>query len=347
MTSSSPDLERRAAVALSLLEGVGPATHRDLVERTGSAAAALRLKAGRGSHAALDRAEALLAECAGGEIAVLVRGEPEYPAQLLELPQPPAVLYARGRRELLGAPSVAVVGTRDASSYGERVATQLAEALAAAGVCVVSGLARGVDAAAHLAALAAGGATTAVLGTGVDVAYPAAHRALLARVSERGLVLSEEPPGTRALPGAFPKRNRIIAALCRATIVVEAGVRSGALITAAHALELGRSVAAVPGPIDSPRSQGTNELLRDGAIVIAGVADALALVGATVPRQLRPPVDDPLALALWDALAQGAADLDTLSARAGLPARECMAAIATLEIAGAVSCAHDGEIRRR
>ena len=321
MTSSSPDAERLAAVALSLLEGVGPATHRDLIERAGSAADALRLRAGRGMQAAFDRAESLLVECARNEITVLVRGEPEYPAELLELPQPPAVLYARGRRELLGAPSVAVVGTRDASPYGERIATQITEALAAAGVCVVSGLARGVDAAAHLAALA--------------------------RVAERGLVLSEEPPGTRALPGAFPKRNRIIAALCRATIVVEAGVRSGALITAAHALELGRSVAAVPGPMDAPRSQGANELLRDGAIVIAGVADALALVGATVPRQPRPPVEDPVALALWDALAQGAADLDTLSARAGLPARECMAAIATLEIAGAVSCAHDGEVRRR
>jgi DNA processing protein len=239
------------------------------------------------------------------------------------------------------------VGTRSASPYGERVARELSGALARAGVCVISGMARGIDAVAHRAAFDVGGRSAAVLGTGVDVVYPAANRALYGDLVERGVVLSEELPGERADAGSFPRRNRIIAALARATIVVEAGVRSGALITATHALELGRTVAAVPGPIDAPQSAGTNELLRDGAVVIASVADALALVGVSPPGRRDPALRSPGERLVWDALSAGALDLDTLATRAGLPASECLAAVTTLELAGAIECAMTGEIRRR
>jgi DNA processing protein len=278
---------------------------------------------------------------------VLLPGDDDYPAALSELHDPPPHLFAIGELALLRAPAVAIVGTRRATPYGERVARELSAALARAGVAVVSGLARGIDAAAHRAALDAGGGTIAVLGTGVDVPYPAAHRALHREIGAAGLLLAEELPGVRPTNGSFPKRNRLIAALARATIVVEAPVRSGALITAAQALDLGRAVAAVPGPIDAPASGGTNELLRDGAIVIAAVADALALVGAPPPPAAPPVLDSPAERAVWEALAAGPADLDLLAARATIPARECLAAVTMLEMRGVVECTVTGEIRRR
>ena len=282
-----------------------------------------------------------------GGARVVVAGDDEYPERLLELPDPPPILFAIGSLEPLRAPCVAIVGTRRATSYGERVTSELAGALARAGVTVVSGMARGIDGAAHRAVLLAGGCTAAVLGTGVDVAYPAAHRGLHVEIAARGVLLSEELPGDRASGGSFPKRNRIIAALATATIVVEAPHRSGALITAAHALELDRGVAAVPGPIDVPQSAGANALLRDGAIVIADVADALALVGVSPPRiQTRVPTDA-TQLAIWNALDTPAPDLDSLATRASLPARRCLAAVTALELDGAIECALTGEIRRR
>lgn len=275
-------------------------------------------------------------------------GDDEYPAALLDLRSAPRVLWAIGDIAMLRAPIVAIVGTRKATPYGVRATREIASALARAGACVVSGMARGVDGFAHTAALDVRGRTVAVLGTGVDIAYPAGHRPLHARIREHGLLLSEELPGAHAGPGSFPKRNRLIAALASITIVIEAGVKSGALITAGHALELGRTVAAVPGPIDAPQSAGTNGLLRDGAIVIADVADALQLAGLT-PRARRPDpeVASRAELAVWMALGDGALDVDTLSVRSGLPARECLAAVTTLELNGAIECALTGEIRRR
>lgn len=257
------------------------------------------------------------------------------------------MLWSLGDAGTAAPPVIAIVGTRAASAYGERVTRELSGALARAGACIASGMARGIDAAAHRAALDAGGRTVAVLGTGVDIAYPAAHRALHAAIARRGLLLSERAPGDRAGPGSFPSRNRIIAALADVVLVVEAGRKSGALITASAALELGRTVAAVPGPIDDPRSEGSNELLRDGAVVVASAADVLALAGLTPPP--RGPAADagPDERAVWDALARGPADLDTLAARSRLPARRCMAAVTALEIAGAVECAMTGEVRRR
>ena len=275
-------------------------------------------------------------------------GDEGYPAALLDLHAPPRVLWAIGDLAVLRPPVVAIVGTRKATPYGERATREIAGALARAGACIVSGMARGIDGFAHRAALDVGGRTVAVLGTGVDVPYPAGHRPLHARIRANGLLLSEELPGAHAGPGSFPKRNRLIAALASVTIVVEAPQKSGALNTSAQALELGRTVAAVPGPIDTPQSVGTNILLRDGAIVIAEVADALQLVGLTPPsRRPDPEVATPAEQAVWTALADGALDVDTLAVRSGLPARECLAAVTTLELTGAIECALTGEIRRR
>jgi DNA processing protein len=275
-------------------------------------------------------------------------GEEGYPAALLDLRSPPRVLWAIGDLAVLRPPVVAIVGTRTATPYGVRAAHEIAGALARAGACIVSGMARGIDGTAHLAALAARGRTVAVLGTGVDIAYPAGHRPLHARLRREGLLLSEELPGAHAGKGSFPRRNRLIAALASVTIVVEAGSRSGALNTAGQALELGRTVAAVPGPIDAPQSAGSNGLLRDGATVIADVADALQLSGLTPPAR-RPALELTSAAehAVWMALRDGALDVDTLTTRSGLPARECLAAVTTLELSGAIECALTGEIRRR
>src|SRR5687768_112986 len=275
-------------------------------------------------------------------------GDDEYPAALLDLRSAPKVLWAIGDVAVLRAPVVAIVGTRKATPYGVRVTREIAGALARAGACVISGMARGVDGIAHTAALDVRGRTVAVLGTGVDIAYPAGHRPLHARIREHGLLLSEELPGAHAGPGSFPRRNRLIAALASVTIVVEAGVKSGAIITANHALDLGRTLAAVPGPIDMPQSAGTNGLLRDGATVIADVADALQLAGLTPPaRRPDPEIAGPAERAVWAALRDGALDVDTLTVRAGLPARDCLAAVTTLEPNGAIECALTGEIRRR
>ena len=272
----------------------------------------------------------------------------EYPAELLDLAHPPRELHVIGRTSALSKPRVAIVGTRSSTAYGERIARTLTRALVRGGVSVVSGMARGIDAAAHRTALEEGGNTVAVLGTGVDVPYPVGHRLLHRAIAEHGIVVSENPPGARAGPGSFPRRNRIIAALAPVTIVIEAGFRSGALNTAAQALELGRVVAAVPGPIDSDQSRGSNQLLRDGAVLIAAPEDALALLGVSAPpvvplRPLLPESEQKI----WDAIAGGFVDTDALPAATGLTIAECLAAITSLEIMGLVECSLAGEIRRR
>jgi len=274
------------------------------------------------------------------------RSDAGYPRALLDCPTAPARLWLRGDRTVLEQPCVAIVGTRTATAYGERVAHALALTLARAGACIISGLARGIDAAAHRGALAAEGATVAVLGTGLDVVYPRAHEQLQDEIGRRGLLVSELAPTNAAHGGSFPRRNRIIAALASVTVVVEAGLKSGALITASEALELGRTVAAVPGPVDIPQAMGSNELLRDGALVITSIADAVTLLGLDTPVRT---VDLPTSgaeLGLWTALAAGPADLDTLCSRAALPAHEGMAAASALEMRGLIRCELSGELRK-
>jgi DNA processing protein len=272
----------------------------------------------------------------------------EYPCELLDLRQPPSPLYAIGNRALLARPRISVVGTRNSTAYGERVTRNLGLAFARAGVTVVSGMARGIDSKAHRTALEQNAGTVAVLGTGIDVPYPVGHRALHRSIATNGLVVSENPPGATAHQGAFPKRNRIIAALSKLTIVVEADFRSGAINTASHALELGRQVGAVPGPIDSDQSRGTNQLLRDGAQVITRPEDALTLIGIHLKPEPPPaPLLADTEQKVWDSLAEGVKLTDDLPALTSLTLAECLAAITSLEIMGLVECTLAGEIKRR
>jgi DNA processing protein len=276
------------------------------------------------------------------------KDSPDYPCELLDLAQPPSPLFSIGDREILNHPRIAVVGTRKSTGYGERVTRNLGLAFARAGVTVVSGMARGIDSKAHRTAIENGAGTVAVLGTGIDVPYPVGHRALHRSIATLGLVLSENPPGTLARQGAFPKRNRIIAALAPLTIVVEADFRSGAINTATQALELGRTVAAVPGPIDSDQSRGANQLIKDGAQVITKPEDALALIGITVKPEKPPtPLLPDTEQKVWDSLADGVKLTDDLPALTELSLAECLAAITSLEIMGLVECTLAGEIRRR
>jgi DNA processing protein len=224
---------------------------------------------------------AYLERLASGGHRFLARSSPEFPPLLRAIHDPPAGLFLRGdgEPELLGRPAVAIVGARASSGYGASVARGLGRELAAAGLVIVSGLARGIDAEAHRGALEAGGATVAVLGCGIDRDYPAAHAELARRVADAGLIVSEYAPGVEPAPWRFPARNRIVAGLCAATVVVEARERSGALITADLALEEGREVFAVPGEITSGLSAGTNALLKLGAAPLTGAADVLDSFG--------------------------------------------------------------------
>jgi DNA processing protein len=273
---------------------------------------------------------------------------PDWPASLGDLERPPAELYYRGDLSALGGSPerlVSIVGTREASQYGLRVARGLAMAFAEAGAVVVSGLARGIDTAAHEGALEGGGKTIAVLGTGPDVPYPVGNRRLLERIARDGLVLSEGPPGTKAKPGCFPNRNRIIAALSQATIVVEAGFKSGAIITATQADGLGRAFAAVPGLIDLPQSAGSNQLLRDGAHVITSIGDALGLLGLSRNKTAHPEMGK-LEAEIWDVLGQGDVEADQLATLIDTPVRELLGGLSRLEMLGLVRAKSDGKFAR-
>lgn len=270
----------------------------------------------------------------------------ELPGLLAAIHDPPPILYLRGEGEpsLLDGPTVAVVGARACSSYGRSVARALARELAAAGVVVVSGMARGIDGEAHRGALDARGTTVAVLGCGVDRDYPAAHAELARRLCERGLVVSEYEPGIEPAPWRFPARNRIIAGLSRATVVVEARERSGALITADFALEEGREVLAVPGEITSALSTGTNALIRLGATPVTRAGDVLESLGVEATRRDASPSLGADAGALLGRLREGALTADDLVRTSSLDPAAASAALMELELAGAVAL-EDGVYR--
>jgi DNA processing protein len=270
----------------------------------------------------------------------------EFPELLRQIHDPPRVLYLRGAGEgdLLARPSVAIVGARACSPYGSQVARMLGRELAAVGLVVVSGLARGVDGEAHRGALEADGVTVAVLGCGIDRDYPAAHGALARRICERGLVVSEYGPGVEPAPWRFPARNRIIAGLAAATVIVEARERSGALITADFALEDGREVFAVPGEITGSLAVGTNRLLRQGATPLTSAADVLESFGLDVVPAAQPPALGELATRVLERLEESSATADELARATGLGAGPLSVALAELELAGVVAEA-DGRYR--
>lgn len=273
--------------------------------------------------------------------------EPGYPALLWCIAEPPPVLWVRGERGLLSKPAVAIVGSRTATPYALQVAERLAAELAGRGIVVVSGLARGVDSAAHRGCLGAGGPTVAVLGSGVDRVYPPEHDDLAARIAGTGLVASELAPGAAPLPEHFPLRNRIISGLSLATVVVEASERSGSLITARYALEQGRDVMVVPGSVLSGRNRGSHALLKDGAAVVESADDILQQLGWNQARRGGPPPDAPDEPVLAAMVPGEPCGLDELAGATGLSGDRILARLTELELAGAVTAAGGRYIRRR
>jgi DNA processing protein len=339
-----PAAPRRAGAALAALAASPGADPPDalelLVEYVAGGRATLPVHTLRAS------ADEALARAAAAGIRPIGRFDAAYPEALAAIPDPPPVLWVLGEIDARNDRMVAIVGSRAASPYGLAVAERLAHGLAGAGVTVVSGMARGCDAAAHAAALAAGGRTVAVLGSGADVVYPAEHRDLHRRIALQGAVAAEWAPGTPPLAQHFPLRNRIISGLCRATVVVEASDRSGSLITAACALEQGRDVMAVPGPVVGERHRGSHGLLRDGARLVGSAEDVLEELGWTTGRSpARTPGGrhDPLLECLPDG---EDCDLDTLAARSGQSATTLLSRLMELELAGHVRRVVGGRFAR-
>ena len=354
--------ELAAYLALAQVPGIGSARLGTLVAAFESAAAALR--APHGAIAALpgfSRAAASAIRAGsvreGHEIleqldrhgaTVLLPDDAAFPSLLREIPDPPALLYAWGNASLLGRVAAGMVGSRDHSAYGADAAQVLASGVARAGVVVVSGMARGIDAIAHVAALDAGGASIGVLGNGFGVIYPAANRALYDRMGTKGCLVTELPPGERPHAGAFPRRNRLISGLAGVTVVVEAAPGSGALITADCALDQGRTVLAVPGPITSPTSLGCNRLIQQGAKPALSAADILEELGLPslapgrsgsneAPVERAPPADlSGLQRCLWDTLRKEPKHVDTLVATAGTDTSAVLTALTELELRGVV-----------
>lgn len=361
MAGALAERERLARLRLARTDRVGPVAFRELLRRFGSAEAALDAlpglarRAGGAPPRIQSEAEAE-AELAAGEALgarLLVWGEPGFPPRLAALDPPPPLLWTLGDPDLLGRDAVAVVGARIASAVGQRFARGLAAQLGEAGFAVISGLARGIDAAAHEGALPTG--TAAVLGGGVDDVYPPENQALYDRLVDQGCVVSESPVGARAQARDFPRRNRIIAGLSRGVVVVEAEARSGSLITARLAAEQGREVLAVPGSPLDPRARGCNDLIRQGAVLCEGLDDILrALEG---PRTLAEPGrawDEPgpaeasreLIERIAALLSPSPAPCDELVRAAGAPAGEVMAALLELSLAGRAELLSGGMVCR-
>lgn len=358
---------------LQLLASAAPAgALRRLLDSHGSATAALDAGARDWASHGLDadacrairhpdadtmaRGEAWLA---GPDRQLLGWRSDDYPPLLRRISGPPAMLFVAGDAGLLWRPSVAVVGSRAATAGGRANAAAFATTLAGAGLCVASGLAAGIDAAAHIAALEASGATLAVLGTGPDVAYPLRHRPLLERMAVEGAVVSEHLPGTQPLRQHFPSRNRILAGLSLGTVVIEAAERSGALITARLAADVGREVFALPGSIHNPMARGCHRLIREGATLVETPAEVLAVLGplaADLARALRGELGTPIHVTdttpdpailsdpdynrLWQALGHDPTGMDELVERSGLTTAALSSMLLALELEGRVAAEH-------
>jgi len=340
--------EVRARLIVDALPGVGPVSAVRLIEAFGSARGALRAPARRFDGVArtgaaqhrrdpdiTSTADRAVAAAGRLDMAVVLYGASDYPGRLLNLTDPPSVLFLRGRRELLTAGGVAIVGSRKSTQRGRDVARRLGRALAAQSVPVVSGLALGVDGAAHLGALDGEGPTVAVLGRGADRAYPRGHTHIFRRILETGLVVSEFAPGTAPLPHHFPRRNRILAALADTVVVVEAAARSGALITVDHALDLGQDVWAVPGPIDSPTCKGSNALLTDGARALVSLDDFVHTVaGGDIPPEVRRGLPGGLEGVILRCIRDEPVEAAALARAADVDVTRTLVALSTLEVKG-------------
>lgn len=379
MPLTADENEIRAWIRLGLEPGLNAAGIRDLLAIFGmpqdiyaastgnlarhlepDLAARLRQPPDAAMQAAIDRALAWLRE-PGHHLLTLA--DPGYPPRLLDLHDPPPMLYLNGRLDLLARPAIAVVGARSATTGGMENAKAFSQHLAQHGWCIVSGLASGIDAAAHEGALDAGpdtGGTIAILGTGIDIVYPSRNRNLAHRLAADGLLISEFPLGTRALPFFFPMRNRLVAALSHGVLVVEAARQSGSLITARLASELGREVFAIPGSIHSPLSRGCHALIRQGAKLVESGEDILEELRQPglqpIPRPRRTP-DTPVrrhpAIApgsdgdvLLDALGHDPVDMATLLSRTQWDIGRLNSQLGLLEVAGAIQRWADGRFVR-
>ena len=357
--------ELGAWLRVLLVPGVGRQTARQLLQALGSPQAVAAADAGQLQPLVGDKlAAALLAEPAdwarardsvlawlqGGEQRrVITLGDAAYPQALLESPDPPLLLYVQGDARHLSARAVAVVGSRRPTAQGRDNAHAFGRALGAAGYVVVSGLAQGIDGAAHEGALAAGAPTVAVIGTGPDRVYPPQHLELARRIAAQGALVSEYLPGTPPLAENFPPRNRLIAGLSLGTVVIEAALRSGSLITARLANEAGREVFALPGSIHAAQSRGCHALIREGAHLVESAAEVLAELGtpalpaAAAASPPPPPREDPL----LEALGHDPIGLDGLQARTGLPTPELLARLLELELDGQLARLPGGLFQRR
>ncbi len=364
MVGAGVAAETEAILRLRARRGLGDRRVSRLVLEHGSGVSALR--AVRSQKALFPEGEGTVPSPESWEgkgIRALPMTAPDYPARLLELSDPPPLLFLKGDASLLQGPAVAIVGARRATETGRDAAEALGRVLGAAGITVVSGMARGIDGAAHRGALQVEGPTMAVLGSGLDIVYPPVHRRLFRDLGRRGLLVSEFLPTEPALPHHFPKRNRIIAALAGAVVVVEAGVRSGALITVDHGLDLGREILAVPGSVRNPQARGTNALIRDGARLLTApeailqelpglVAEASAARGraggghgGTADRPAEPiraaltasgfPATATLE-PIWTVLGPEPLDLDAIARGARLSTEDALAGLSTLELLGRV-----------
>lgn len=341
-------------VGFNLVPGIGPKRVRTLLDHFGSLEKAWEADAWSLSAAGLDKRsiqslqetrskvslEREMERVRAAGVTLLTWQDPKYPKSLQQIPASPPLLYVRGQILPRDELSVAVVGTRKASTYGREVAWLLTSELARCGLTIVSGLARGIDSEAHRAALSAGGRTLAVLGSGVDVIYPAEHRELAERIAQNGALISECPMGAQPEAGNFPARNRIISGLSLGTLVVEAGKESGALLTARHALEQGRDVFAVPGSILAAGSKGVNALIRDGAKPVASAEDILQELNLNMvtefveAREVLPESDTEARL--LGRMAAEPVHVDELARATGLPIAEVNSALLMMELKGKV-----------
>jgi DNA processing protein len=303
------------------------------------------------SHDSQEKIDAALAWAAEPGNTILTLADAAYPQRLLDAPDPPTVLYVKGRTELLNAPALAIVGSRNATPQGESNAEAFAAALADAGLTIVSGLALGIDAAAHRGGLRGKGSTIAVIGTGIDRVYPARNQSLARDIAEHGAIVSEFPLGTPALRENFPRRNRIISGLARGCLVVEAAERSGSLITARLAGEQGRDVFAIPGSIHSPLSKGCHKLIKQGAKLVDDARDILDELGlatatATDKTAAAAPAITAETARLLDSIGFDPCDMDTLASRSGLTAERLYAILLQMELDGRIASLPGGRFQR-
>lgn len=354
--------ELAAWLRLTLTPGIGGEAQRKLLAAFGlpdkifdagpaALAGAIPLKQAEQllTHDSENEIAAALAWAAEPGNAILTLADAAYPRKLLDTPDPPTILYARGRTDLLNAPAFAIVGSRNATPQGESNAQAFAAALSNAGLAIISGLALGIDAAAHRGGMREQGSTIAVIGTGIDRIYPARNQDLAREIAAQGVIISEFPLGTPALKENFPRRNRLISGLAQGCLVVEAAERSGSLITARLAGEQGRDVFAIPGSIHSPLSKGCHKLIKQGAKLVddaRDILDELGMSGAPPEKAAAAQPSDAQASKLLDCLAYDSCDVDTLAARSGLTAERLYAILLQLELDGRIASLPGGRFQR-